>query len=165
MELKELIAVSSDDTLRFFYSGLRETEAGRNLPGFETLYLASVLANYAQYSVGADTRDPTPPEDLVQVFDQFIIPTETFRDDVEILHLAASQCLFMLGFFSEQMKKRHNVRWFETYGRGYYLKLSHHSATQSEKKLFWKVSRDFSQCVAACQELQANCHDARFLIR
>lgn len=163
MEFQNLLPVTSDEAMRFFYSGLKETGAGGTLPELEVKYLASVLAHYSQYSIGAPTSQPTPPADLVQVFDQFIL-TKTFHEDVEILHLAGSQCLFILGCFWHQMKRRHNRQWFVKYGKAYYLRASYLSKVRGEVKLFWRVAQDFEPCIHACRELQANLRDAPYLL-
>ena len=117
--LRELLAVDERKTLEFFFLGLKDvSEAGVNQQ--ELLYNASVLAHYAQVSTHAEGDFPTPAA-LGAVFDHFVGTSEA-PVDAEMLETAGSHCLLMAGFFEDQMKHRHNVRWYARLGAGFYFR-------------------------------------------
>ena len=117
--LRELLAVDERKTLEFFFLGLKDvSEAGVDRQ--ELLYNASVLAHYAQVSTHADADFPTPAA-LGTVFDHFVGTAEA-PVDAEMLETAGSHCLLMAGFFEDQMKQRHNVRWYARLGAGFYFR-------------------------------------------
>ena len=112
--LRELLAVDERKTLEFFFLGLKDVSEA-DVDRQELLYNASVLAHYAQVSTHSDTDFPTPSA-LGAVFDHFVGTPET-PIDAEMLETAGSHCLLMAGFFEDQMKQRHNVRWYARLGR------------------------------------------------
>lgn len=81
----------------------------------ELLYNASVLAHYAQVSTQPDIDVPAP-RNLGAVFDHFVADT-TLLDDHLMMETAGAQCLLLAGFFEDQMRRRHNIRWYAELGR------------------------------------------------
>lgn len=168
MNLRDCLQVSSSDALRFFYEGLRETPSAQDLSRHEALHVASVLANYSQVSCGASDALYASPINLSEVFDRFIRPDPilgSVLSDQQIMQVAAAQCLFMLGFFSNQMRHRHNLAWFESYGRAFYLRTSNCSKSRDDKKVFWLMSRNFALWVNACQEFQEELRIRPYLLQ
>ena len=117
--LRELLAVDERKTLEFFFLGLKDvSETG--VDEQELLYNASVLAHYAQVSTHSDTDLPTPAA-LGSVFDHFVTG-QAVTMDADMLETAGSHCLLMGGFFADQMKHRHNVRWYAHLGATFYYR-------------------------------------------
>lgn len=111
--LGELLAVNERQALEFFVVGLQdvaETTVSRD----ELLYNASVLAHYTQVSTGAAVDMPTPST-LTDVFDQFVLGAAVAADSL-MTETAAAQCLWLAGFFEDQMRGRHNIRWYAELG-------------------------------------------------
>ena len=117
--LRELLAVDERKTLEFFFLGLKDVSEG-DVDRQELLYNASVLAHYAQVSTHSDAEFPTPSA-LGTVFDHFV-GTQDAPADAEMLETAGSHCLLMAGFFEDQMRQRHNVRWYAQLGASFYTR-------------------------------------------
>ena len=45
------------------------------------------------------------------VFDHFVSNTALLHDGL-MMEVAGAQCLLMAGFFADQMRQRHNIRWY-----------------------------------------------------
>ena len=115
--MPELIAAGERQTLEFFVRHLRQVSE----PGVdprELLYNASVLAHHAQVSTQS-TVDLTTPATLAAVFDAFVIDS-TLREDGEMMEAAGAQCLLLTGFFEDQLRRRHNIRWYAHLGVGFF---------------------------------------------
>src|SRR4029079_7605441 len=84
----------------------------------ELIYHASVLAHYAQVSTQT-TMDLSAPAHLGVVFDNFVMDTSLWGDG-EMMETAGTQCLLLSGFFEDQMRKRHNIRWYSELGSGFF---------------------------------------------
>ena len=64
MDLKELLQFSSNGTLQFFYTELRDTNSARELSKLEALHVASMLSHYAHVSRYAPATDMPPQRPL-----------------------------------------------------------------------------------------------------
>jgi hypothetical protein len=117
--LRELLAVDERQTLEFFFLGLKDVSEP-TVDRQELLYNASVLAHYAQVSTQSDTEFPTPAA-LGTVFDHFVVAPAT-AVDAGMLETAGTHCLLMAGFFEDQMRQRHNVRWYAHLGASFYFR-------------------------------------------
>ena len=113
--LGELLAADHRRTFEFFVSGLRDVSEP-DVDRQELLYNASVLAHYAQVSTQAAGEWPAPTN-LSDVFDHFVSDT-TLRRDSLMMEVAGTQCLLLAGFFEDQMRQRHNIRWYAGVGLG-----------------------------------------------
>jgi len=76
---EELVGVDSRAALKFFVENLRDTAGNQTLREDETLYVASILAHYAQTS-RADTLSIPSMANLSEVFDAFILHTPGLTD-------------------------------------------------------------------------------------
>ncbi len=114
---QELLGSNHLATLEFFVVGLRDVSES-STDEQELLYNASVLAHYAQVSVDADD-DMSTPADLSAIYDRFVAQPDVLRDSA-MMEAAGAQCLLLAGFFEEQMRHRHNIRWYAQMGAGFY---------------------------------------------
>ena len=117
--LRGLLASDHRQTLDFFAVGLRDV-SGPSVDRQELLYNASVLAYYAQVSTQAHGEVPAP-ESLGTIFDNFVLDT-SLRLDGAMMETAGAQCLLLAGFFEEQMRRRHNIRWYAQLGSGFFTR-------------------------------------------
>ena len=117
MSLGELLATDERQALEFFFSRLQDV-SGPSVNREELLYTASVLAHYALISTESDQDMPTPAT-LSAVFDHFVFDTTLLHDSV-MMETAGAQCLLLAGFFEDQMRRRHNIRWFAALGASFY---------------------------------------------
>ena len=115
--LGELLATDHRRALEFFVMGLRDVSEP-DVDQQELLYNASVLAHYAQVSTHAGMEWPAPAN-LSEVFDHFVSDTTLPRDSL-MMEVAGTQCLVLAGFFEDQMRQRHNIRWYAELGAGFF---------------------------------------------
>lgn len=167
MDLKELLQFSSNGTLQFFYTELRDTNAARDLSQLEALHVASMLSHYAQVSRYAPTTDLPPPAGLEHVAKRFVVldalNIEQLNDQMTV-RIAAAECLFALAFYAAWLESRRHQEWLEDRGRTYYRHTSNLSTTDKDKKTFWLMSTNFAAWVQACREMQEDLRDRPFLL-
>ena len=111
--LAELIATDHLQTLEFFFLHLQDI-TGPEVDRPELLYNASVLAHYAQISTQACVNMPAP-SNLSEIFDNFVADASLLADS-QMMETAGAQCLVLAGFFEDQMRRRHNIRWYAELG-------------------------------------------------
>ena len=114
---RELLASDQRHVLEFFFLGLRDV-SDPAVDRQELLYNASVLAHYAQVSTQSATDWPAP-DNLTTIFDHFVSDS-TLRCDSQMMEVAGAQCLFLAGFFEDQMRRRHNIRWYAQLGASFF---------------------------------------------
>ena len=138
--LGELLATDHRQTLEFFVSGLRDVSEP-TVDREELLYNASVLAHYAQASTQDDVEWPAPAN-LSEVFDHFVADTTLMRDSVT-MEIAGTQCLFLTGFFEDQTRRRHNIRWFAELGSGFFGQAAIHERSSHKARILAAIARRF----------------------
>src|SRR5262245_12491642 len=138
--LQELLATDHRQTLAFFSQGLLDV-CGSDVDRRELLYNASVLAHYAQVSTQADMELPAP-KTLSDVFDHYAIDTSLLRDSL-MLEAAGAQCLFLAGFFEDQMRRRHNIRWYSEMGAAFYRRAASCESSSQKARLLDAMARRF----------------------
>src|SRR5688500_2174179 len=115
--LRELLATDHRQALEFFLQRLMDV-SGPYVDRQELLYNASVLAHYAQVSTQA-TVDLSTPANLSAIFELFVVDS-TLRADSLMMETAGAQCLVLAGFFEDQMRRRHSIRWYADLGAGFF---------------------------------------------
>lgn len=167
MDLKELLQFTSNSTLQFFYTELRDTSSARELSQLEALHVASMLSHYAHVSRYASTLEMPPPAGLDELSRRFTVldalSVEDLGDQMTV-RIAAAECLFALAFYTAWLESRRHMAWLEDHGRTYYLHTSHLSKSDNDKKTFWLMSTNFAAWVKACQEMQAGLRDRPYLL-
>lgn len=159
--LGELLAVNHRQALEFFAVGLSdvcETTVDRR----ELLYNASILAHYAQVSTHTAFELPTPA-DLTVVFDQFVVDSAV-RQDETLMEAAGTHCLLLAGFFEDQMRRRHNVRWFATLGAGFFFHAASLTRSTPKALLLTKIAKHFEPWRARHARLSRELRDTPFLL-
>jgi len=138
--LRELVATDRRQALEFFFVNLR----GLSEPTVdqqELLYNATVLAHHALVSTCA-TDDMPAPANLSAVFDHFIAD-QTGLHDSELLETAGAQCLLLAGFFEDQMRRRHNIRWYAQLGVNFFSRAALQHSSPRKARLLHAISRRF----------------------
>ena len=138
--LGELLATDHRQTLEFFIVGLRDVSEP-TVDQQELLYNASVLAHYAQVSTRADVDWPAPAN-LSVVFDHFVSDTTLLHDSL-MMETAGAQCLLLAGFFEDQMRRRHNIRWYAALGSGFFSQAAVHERSSRKARLLDAIARRF----------------------
>ena len=138
--LGELLATDHRRVLEFFVLGLRDVSEP-NVDRQELLYNASVLAHYAQVSTQASAEWPAPAN-LSEVFDHFVADTTVLHDSL-MMEVAGTQCLLLAGFFEDQMRQRHNIRWYAELGSGFFSRAAVHERSSHKARLLDALARRF----------------------
>ena len=138
--LGELLATDHRRILEFFVSGLRDVSEP-TVDRQELLYNASVLAHYAQVSTQAGVGWPAPTN-LSEVFDHFVSDT-TLRRDRLMMEVAGTQCLLLAGFFEDQMRQRHNIRWYAELGSGFFSQAAVRERSSRKAQVLDAIARRF----------------------
>jgi hypothetical protein len=160
---EELASVDSGAALKFFVENLRETAGNQSLREDETLYVASVLAHYAQTS-RADTVSIPSMANLSEVFDAFILQTPGLTDS-GILEIGGSQILMFAGFFRDQMARRHNVEWYDQLGQSMYERASRYTSDLKRRALLDHMSESFPFWTIRCRDVSRLCRENHLLLR
>jgi hypothetical protein len=138
--LRELLAIDGRQALEFFFQRLKDV-SGPAVDPQELLYNASLLAHFAQVSTGAGMELATPAT-LSTVFDNFVVDS-TPRQDRLLMEAAGAQCLMLAGFFEDQMRHRHNIRWYAQLGAGFFRQAAELEPSAHKAQLLDTVARRF----------------------
>ena len=138
--LRELLATDQRQALEFFVLGLQDVSEP-TVDRQELLYNASVLAHYAQVSTQADIDWPAPAN-LSAVFDHFVAGL-TLPQDTAMLETAGAQCLLLSGFFENQMRRRHSIRWYAELGASFFSRAAVQEPSPSKARLLDTIARRF----------------------
>jgi hypothetical protein len=173
-DLTELLGVNSDQATQFFFRYLNNEVASSTssrVAQIETAYVASILAHYAQTS-RYDPESMPPALSLHEILDSFVLPAMTNEgsivlQDPEILEIAGSQTLLLVGFFRDQMnRRRHNLSWYDELGRSFYVRAaSTFSGSEKKSELLWRISEHFPDWARSCRNISRTIRDERYLLR
>jgi hypothetical protein len=160
-QLRELLATDHRQALEFFFQRLKDV-SGPDVDHAELLYNASVLAHYAQVSTHA-AIDLSAPATLSAVFDHFVCDTTLLNDSV-IMETAGAQCLVLAGFFEDQMRRRHNIRWYAELGAGFFSRAAVHEPSPHKAQLLDTIARGFETWRRRHAQLSRDLRDQPFLL-
>ena len=138
--LRELLATDHRQALDFFVQRLADV-SGPGVDQQELFYNASVLAHYAQISTQA-TVGLSTPANLSAIFDHFVVDS-TVVDDSVMMETAGAQCLVLTGFFEDQMRRRHNIRWYAELGSGFFSQAAVHERSSRKARILDAIARRF----------------------
>ena len=139
-ELPILLATDHRRTLEFFFVHLQDVTES-SVDRQELLYNASVLAHYAQVSTQAELA-LSAPATLGAVFDHFVFDTTLTLNSL-MMETAGAQCLMLAGFFEEQMRGRHNIRWYAELGATFFSRAAMQERSSSKARLLDSIARRF----------------------
>jgi hypothetical protein len=159
--LRELLASDHRQTLEFFCVGLQEV-ADTTVDPQELLYNASVLAHHAQVSSHSASELPTPAT-LTDTFDAFVLDASRGAD-ANTLEAAGAQCLLLSGFFEDQMRRRHTIRWYAELGAGFYHRAAAQQGSFRKARLLRSMARRFEPWRRVHAELARALRDLPYLL-
>ena len=159
--LQELLAIDHRQTLEFFVVRLQDV-AEPTVDREELLYNASVLAHYAQVSTQPDVDVP-PPASLSAIFDQFVSGTSLLHGGL-MMETAGAQCLLLAGFFEDQMRRRHNIRWYAELGASFFSRAALHEHSPSKARLLNAIARRFEPWRRRQAQLSRELRDQPYLM-
>jgi hypothetical protein len=159
--LRELLSADHRQTLEFFFRGLMDV-SDPSVDRDEVLYNASVLAHYAQVSTQAGADVPAPSS-LSGVFDGFVADT-TLLQDSGMMETAGAQCLLLSGFFEDQMKRRHNIRWYAELGATFFKRAAAQESSSRKARLLDVIGKQFEPWRRRHAQLSRELRDLPYLL-
>ena len=159
--LRELLATDHRQALEFFAQRLQDV-SGRGVDQQELLYNASVLAHWAQISTQA-TVDLSTPASLSAIFDHFVADSTLLADSL-MMETAGAQCLVLTGFFEDQMRRRHNIRWYAELGAGFFSQAATRDASPHKAQLLAAIAKHFEAWRQRQARLSRILRDQPFLL-
>jgi hypothetical protein len=159
--LRELLAADQRQALEFFFIGLKDVSEP-TVDRRELLYNASLLAHYAQVSTHADIDWPAPAT-LSAVFDHFVADN-TLLHDAAMMETAGAQCLLLAGFFEDQMRGRHNIRWYADLGASFFGRAAAQEQSPSKARLLDTIGRRFESWRQCHARLSRELRDQAYLV-
>jgi hypothetical protein len=158
---QELLAIDHQHALEFFTVRLQDVSEP-DVDRRELLYNASVLAHYAQVSTRPAT-DLGTPENLSAVFDHFVADP-TLALDAMMMETAAAQCLLLAGFFEDQMRGRHNIRWYAGLGAGFFTRAASQESSAAKARLLTALAAHFEEWRRRQAQLARDLRDEPYLL-
>jgi hypothetical protein len=159
--LRELLAVDHRQALEFFVLRLQDVSEPL-VDREELLYNASVLAHYAQVSTQHDVDVPAPAN-LSVVFDHFVSDT-TLLHDSPMMETAGAQCLLLAGFFQDQMRRRHNIRWYAEMGASFFSRAALYERSPHKARLLHSIAKRFEPWRRRHAKLSRELRDQSYLL-
>ncbi len=158
----ELLGADHRRAFEFFFLGLKDVSES-SVDRQELLYNASVLAHYAQVSTQA-TGDLPAPANLTAVFDQFVCDP-AMQQDAAMMETAGTQCLLLAGFFEDQMRRRHSIRWYAGLGSGFFRRAATLESSQKKAHLLDTIGRHFEPWRRRHARLSRELREQQYLLR
>ena len=146
----------------FSFQRLKEV-SGPNVDHQELLYNASVLAHYAQVSTHTGGRSDDACAHLSAVFDHFVFDT-SLRDDSAMMEAAGAQCLLLAGFFEDQLRRRHNIRWYAHLGVGFFSRAAALERSPQKVRLLAAIAAGFEPWRQRHARLSRELRDQSYLL-
>ena len=159
--LPDLLAAGEQQTLDFFVGRLKEVSEP-TVDHHELLYNASVLAHYARVSTHSAV-DLAAPATLAEVFDHFVFDT-SLRNDSAMMEAAGAQCLLLAGFFEDQLRRRHNIRWYAHLGIGFFSLAADLERSPQKVRLLAAMAANFGPWRRRHARLSRNLRDEPYLL-
>ena len=159
--LATLLAAGEQQTLEFFVVRLKAVSEP-TVDHQELLYNASVLAHHARISTQAGA-ELTTPATLAEVFDHFVFDT-SLRDDGEMMEAAGAQCLLLAGFFEDQLRRRHNIRWYTHLGVGFFRRAAALERSPQRVRLLAAIAAGFEPWRQRHARLSRELRDLPYLL-
>src|SRR3989344_6943853 len=139
--------VNAAQMFNFFFQNLRCEVITREIYDREITYVAGILGRHALMS-RSNQSWVMPADSLSDVFDNFVLTefSETGAvglQDPEILELAGSQVLLFVGFFRDQMSRRHNLAYYDGLGVTFFGRASERTKESEKSVLLRRVAGNF----------------------
>jgi hypothetical protein len=157
-----LLAAGEQQTLEFFIERL-QVVSEPTVDHQELLYNASVLAHHARVSTHTPI-DLTTPSTLDEVFDYFVCD-RSLRQDVAMMEAAGAQCLLLTGFFEDQLRRRHNLRWYAQLGEGFYMRAASLERSQQKVRVLAAIAARFEPWRQRLARLSRDLREQQYLLR
>jgi hypothetical protein len=88
----------------------------------------------------------------------------TLQHDSVMMETAGAQCLLLTGFFEDQMRRRHNVRWYAELGAGFFSRAARYEPSRPKARLLDAIARRFEPWRQRHAHLSRELRDQPFLL-
>ena len=114
-------------------------------------------------SIKSADGDWPAPANLSAVFDHFVADTSLHGDSL-MMEVAGAQCLLMAGFFEDQMRRRHNIRWYAELGSGFFSQAAVHERSSRKARILDSIARRFEPWRQRHARLSRTLRDQPYLL-
>jgi hypothetical protein len=88
----------------------------------------------------------------------------SLRRDSLMLETAGAQCLVLAGFFEDQMRQRHNIRWYAELGASFFSRAAVQEQSAHKARLLDTVVRRFELWRQRYARLSRELRDQPYLL-
>jgi len=81
-----------------------------------------------------------------------------------MMEVAGTQCLLLAGFFQDQMRGRHNIRWYAELGSGFFRQAAVHEPSSRKARLLDSIARRFEPWRQRHARLSRELRDQPYLL-
>ncbi|MBP7966820.1 hypothetical protein KAZ66_00970 [Candidatus Woesebacteria bacterium] len=161
--------MDSEQVTQFFYGHLKNEVVSRRISQAEVLYAASVLAEFAHSSCAGNDH-AAPSRSLYEILDKFVLPVLTVDgatqlQQPEVLEVAGKQTLFLVGFFRDQMRAKHNLEWYDHLGSAFFSKAGELTKERNKSELLRRIGGCFTPLAMSCYRLNRKLQEESYLLR
>lgn len=158
---EKFISGDSSAIFSFFLKYVAREVRSMEITDDEVLYTAKVLADFAQTSRYSSSEMPLFCF-LTEVMDNFMADG-ILSNDPEMMEFAGSSSLLLAGFFRDQMRRRHNLHWFDELGTIFYSRAGHFSRGK-KREVMYRMSEHFPVWSRACCKVSRRLRENRFIL-
>jgi hypothetical protein len=97
------------------------------------------------------------------VFDHFVADT-TLLQDGQMMETAGAQCLLLAGFFEDQMRGRHSIRWYSELGASFFSRAAVQEPSAPKARLLDTIARRFEPWRQCHVRLSRELRDQPYLL-
>ena len=80
------------------------------------------------------------------------------------METAGAQCLLLAGFFEDQMRPGHNIRWSAELGASFFSRAAHHERSLHKARLLDAIARRFEPWRRRHAQLSRELRDQPYLL-
>ena len=170
---QDLYGVTEEQALNFWASNLHDAignEHWARIGNSTGVYLASMLGHFSLQSVDrVEVLSPDyepgeqefrPFADLTQIA-EFMMQQLTSARNPLWMESAGAHILLYAGFFQNQHRHRHNIKFYSRLGRECFLM----AAVGKREKIMKSIAADFQQYLHHLANLHQHLRESRYLIR
>jgi glutathione S-transferase len=81
-----------------------------------------------------------------------------------MMEAAGAQCLLLGGFFEDQLRRRHNIRWYAQLGVGFFRQAAALGRSPKRVHLLAAIAEDFEAWRQRYARLSRNLRDQPYLV-
>src|SRR4029453_15082525 len=103
------------------------------------------------------------PANLSAVFDHFVFDSTLLNDHL-MMETAGAQCLVLAGFFEDQMRRRHNIRWYAELGASFFNRAARQERSLDKARVLDAIAGRFDPWRHRHAQLSRELRDDPYLL-